>query len=88
MLIRFSLALLLSLLVSAPSQAQLRRMIEHHVEGSALSAAFCESDAKRLCYGVPEEGKFRCLAAHKNDLSLPCQKEVRKAEMKAQLRGQ
>jgi hypothetical protein len=50
MLVRLSLALLLSLLVSTPSYALLvRRVIEHRMMGNAFSAAACRADAARAC---------------------------------------
>jgi hypothetical protein len=83
MLIRLSLALLLSLLVSAPSHAFLaRRVIEHRVMGNAFSTAACRADAARLCPGVAEDGLPECLLRHKNLLSFGCAKEMNKLERK------
>jgi len=80
MTVRFSLALLLSLLVAAPSHAQfLRRAIGHSVVGNAVDSAFCQSDAARLCPGVADQGsQMQCLMQYKDQVSLPCKKELRK----------
>jgi hypothetical protein len=81
MLIRLSLALLLSLFVAAPSHALLvRRVIEHRVMGNAFSAAACRADAARLCPGVAEDALPECLLRHKNLLSFGCAKEMNKLE--------
>ena len=85
MLIRLAMALLFSMLVSAPSHALLaRRVIEHRMESNAFSAASCRADAARLCPGVADNGLPECLLRHKNAVSFPCAKELNKLERKAQ----
>jgi hypothetical protein len=82
-LIRLSLALLLSLLVSAPSHALLaRRVIEHRVMSNTASTISCKADAARLCPGVADNWLPECLMRHKNLLSLGCAKEMNKLERK------
>jgi len=80
-----SLALVFALLVSAPSQAQfVRRMVVHRAMGATIDAAFCQSDAARLCPGVADgSSQMQCLAQYKNQVSLPCRKELRKIEMRS-----
>ena len=81
LLIRLSVALLLSLLVSVPSHAFLaRRFIEHRVMSNAAKLASCKADAARLCPGVAEDGQLQCLKLHKNKLSFGCAREIKKLE--------
>ena len=87
MLIRLSAALLLSLLVSAPSHAFLaRRVIEHRVMSNTASIVSCKADAARLCPGVPAggDGQLQCLKLHKNALSFGCAREINKLERKGE----
>lgn len=80
-MVRLSLALLLSPLVSAPSHALLaRRIIEHRMMGNAFSAAACRADAARLCPGVPDDALPECLLRHKNLLTFGCAKEMNKLQ--------
>ena len=82
MLVRLSLALLLSLLVSVPSHAfLLRRAIEHRAMSNAAKLASCEADAARLCPGVAKDAQLQCLKRHKNALSFGCAKEINQLEM-------
>ena len=86
MLIRLSMALLFSLLVSVPSHAFLaRRVIEHSVVGNAVGMAACKSDAARICPGVADDGQQRqCLGMHQSELSFSCAKELRKLERRGE----
>ena len=85
MLIRLSAALLLSLLLSAPSHALLlRRVIEHRAISQTVEAASCKADAARLCPGVPDDNMMQCLKPYKNQVSLPCAKDLRKLERMGQ----
>ena len=85
MIVRVSLALLVSLLFAAPGNAQfLRRALEHRAIGAAASAAFCESDAARLCPGVADkESQMQCLMQYKDQVSFPCKKELRKMALRS-----
>jgi hypothetical protein len=84
MLIRLSMALLLSLLVSVPSHAQFaRRLIEHRMESNAAGFVSCKADAARICPGVADDGQQRqCLKLHQSELSIGCARELKKLETK------
>lgn len=86
MLIRLSMALLFSLLLSVPSHALLaRRVIEHRMEGNAIGMMSCKADAARICPGVTDDGMQRqCLRLHQDQLSIGCVREMKKIERMGQ----